>query len=136
MTKGTKLYTIFFMKCPRCHEGPLWKRSILSGAGDLVMKGDYSMYDNCPTCGQKYILETGFYWGAMYIAYALSSFVLLFVGLMANFYYRLPWKQTGVLMAITSIVGFLYNARLSRSIWLSFFVKYDPNVKKMKNEKW
>jgi uncharacterized protein (DUF983 family) len=128
MTKGTKLYSIFFMKCPRCHEGPLWKRSILSGAGDLVTQGDYSMYDNCPTCGQKYILETGFYWGAMYVAYALSSGALLFVGLMSNFYFRVAWWQTGIAMAIATIFGFLYNARLSRSIWINFFVKYDPQA--------
>ena len=62
------LYSIFLMKCPRCREGNMFEKPIFS------FKKLFTMYDFCPHCGQKYSLEPGFYYGAMFVSYVLSAF--------------------------------------------------------------
>ena len=69
--KGSKLYSIRKHKCPKCHEGDLYKTPLSS------LQGIYNMHEECTHCGQKFTLEPGFYWGAMYIGYALSCGYML-----------------------------------------------------------
>ncbi len=127
-SKGDKLYSIVGMKCPRCHEGKLWKSPYYK------MKL-YDMYENCPICGLKYEQEPGFWYGAMYVAYTFSSGALLIVMLVTLF--GLKWEMNHVLMAIgiTALIGFTYNARLSRSAWLNMMVSYNAEWKKENEER-
>lgn len=93
------------------------------------------MPSNCTVCGQPMEIEVGFYYGTGYVSYALTVaisvavFVAYWVlfGISINdnslFYYL------GVDIAIL-ILALPYIMRLSRSIWLSFFVKYEPDWQK------
>ena len=36
------------------------------------LKNYTKMFTNCPVCGLKYEIETGFFWGSMYVSYAMS----------------------------------------------------------------
>ncbi len=121
--KGDKLYSIVGMKCPRCHEGELWR-------SPLYKMKLYDMPENCPVCGLKYEQEPGFWYGAMYMAYTFSSGALLIVMLVTMLV--LKWNLTNILIAVgvTAVIGFSYNARLSRSAWLNMNVSYNPNWKK------
>lgn len=120
--KGNKLYAIVNMKCPRCHEGKQFRSPLLAGKV-------YDMHEKCPVCGQRYEIEPGFFWGAMYIGYALSSGALLIVALLCLMVFQLSLPQTYFVLAITFLIGFFYNARLARSIWLNMYVHYDKNWK-------
>jgi uncharacterized protein (DUF983 family) len=126
--KGTKLYSMVGMKCPRCHEGPLWR-------SPLYKLKLYDMYEHCPVCGLKYEREVGFWYGAMYVAYTFSSGALLIVMLVTMLV--LKWELPSVFTAvgITALIGFTYNARLARSVWISLMVDYNPNWKKENEEK-
>lgn len=129
MANPSILYAIVFCKCPRCHEGDLYSKSYLGGILD-VFRGEYNMYEKCPCCGQIYEIEIGFWWGAMYVAYALSSGALLIVGLLSMLVFKLnEWQILGVILS-TALVGFTYNARIARSIWANVFIDYDPNALK------
>ena len=121
-SKGDKLYSIVGMKCPRCHEGPLWRSPLYT----LKL---YDMHTHCPVCGLKYEREVGFWYGAMYMAYTFSSGALLIVMLVTMLV--LKWELTNVFIAvgITAVIGFTYNARLARSTWLNMVVSYNPNWK-------
>lgn len=127
--KGSKMHAILHQKCPRCSEGDLWKKSYIASI-PYLLKGDYQMYDNCPNCDLKYDLEPGFWWGAMYVAYAFSSGVLLITGLLALFYFDLNMTGVVISMLVASLLGFSYNARLSRAVWLSMFVKSEYKKEK------
>jgi hypothetical protein len=35
------------------------------------------MHEHCPKCGYKYEIEVGFFWGAMYVSYALNAGIFL-----------------------------------------------------------
>lgn len=92
------------------------------------------MHRNCPVCTQPTDLEVGFYYGTGYVSYALTvaisiaCFVAWFItiGMSAKdnrFFYWLGFN------AILLILLQPWLMRLSRSIWISWFVRYDPDWK-------
>lgn len=122
--KGSKLYSIFKMKCPRCQEGDFFvaRPYNLKKAGDI--------HTHCSHCGLKYSKEPGFYYGAMYVSYALG--VALFVTLWVSFNLFLPsvnvyWQLLTI--SLTSILLGPYLYALSKIIWANLFIKYEPREK-------
>lgn len=87
------------------------------------------MNRNCSECGLKYELETGFYWGSMYVSYALSGGWML--GSFAVFFFLFgihPLVSIG-LATIGVFIMYVWIFRTARSIWINFFVAYNPNKK-------
>ena len=124
--KGSKLYSIFKMKCPQCQEGEFF----VSHPYDLKKAGD--LHENCSKCGLKYSKEPGFYYGAMYVNYALG--VALFVALWVSFNLFFPdvsvgW-QIGLIIFFTVILT-PYMYALSKIIWANFFIKYDKDARRV-----
>lgn len=90
------------------------------------------MHDHCPVCGQPMEIEVGFYYGTGYVSYALT--VAISVAVFVAY-----WVLIGISIDDNSLYYYLavnlltlillqpYLMRLSRAIWLSFFVKYDPD---------
>ena len=110
--KGSKLYSIFKMKCPRCQEGDFFT----SHPYNLKKAGD--TYKECPKCGLKYSKEPGFYYGAMYVSYALG--VALFVTLWVSFNLFFPDTRAGFQVTIVALLALLtapYFYALSKIIW-------------------
>src|SRR5206468_6761714 len=114
-------------RCPRCREGRLFKNPI-----SISFERNLEMNKECPVCGQPTEIEVGFYYGTGYVSYALTvalsiaSFVLWFVtiGMSVDdnrFFYWLIFN------AVVLLVMQPYLMRLSRTIWLTFFVRYDPH---------
>ena len=90
------------------------------------------MHKFCLVCGQPTEKEPGFYYGTGYVSYALAvaisvtTFVAWFVliGMSVKdkrFFY---WLITN---AVILILLQPWMMRVSRSFWLSWFVKYDPD---------
>lgn len=91
------------------------------------------MPDRCPVCDQLYELQTGFYFGTGYVSYALSVAILVFSFVLWWFGPGFSFNDNSVFwwLGISSAVLILFQPllqRLSRSIWLSFFVRYDANA--------
>lgn len=120
--KGKKIYSIINFKCPRCHDGDLFETSA------YAFKGALTMPKYCQVCHQKFELEPGFYWGSIFISYAIFGWGLF--GLFAAFFFGLNWEVTTSFILSTFLLILLYVPilRLSRSLWINFFVKYDKNV--------
>lgn len=120
--KGSKLYSIFKFKCPRCQEGKFF----ISHPYDLKNAGN--LHEHCNKCDLKYEMEPGFYQGAMYVSYALG--VALFVTLWVSFNLFFPWMSTGLqvtIVAVSSIVLTPLMYALSKIIWANFFISYDKS---------
>jgi uncharacterized protein (DUF983 family) len=85
------------------------------------------MHEKCKYCGLKYEVEPGFFYGAMYISYALT--VVLWATLAVvifTFYNMSPWLFLGIgISALLLLLPLIY--RLSRAIWLNMFVSYNPD---------
>lgn len=117
--KATKLYSITHFTCPRCHEGAFF----LSHPYNLAKAGD--THDNCPVCGQKYNLEPGFYYGAMYVSYAIG--VAVCVTAWVAMVVLAP--NLGVFPQIATICGVMLLGSpmfyaLSKIIWANMFIHY------------
>lgn len=111
------------MTCPKCHEGKFFTHHPydLKHAGDLL--------EECPVCGLKYEKEPGFYYGAMYVSYALG--VALFVTCWTSFNLFFPWLTTGVqigLIIALSLLAAPYLYALSKIIWANLFFSYDKQA--------
>lgn len=117
--KGSKLYSIFKMKCPSCHEGDFFTTK-----NAYNLKNIAEMHARCPVCNQSYEPEPNFYYGSMYVSYVYT--VALFVAVMVIVSALLGfsiWIALGVL-ALILVVAWPYLFRLSRITWLNVFVKY------------
>ena len=120
--KSSKAHSIFYLKCPRCHEGATFE----TGSWSFVKSFD--MLQRCPQCDLNYFPEPGYYYGAMFISYIWTGwFSLVFV---AIFKWGLDWsinEAFGVLILFLA-VNFVYIFRISRLMWLNINVKYDPSA--------
>lgn len=113
------------MKCPQCQEGQFFE----SGPYDLKNAGN--VLEHCPSCGLKYSREPGFFYGAMYVAYALgvALFVTLWVSMSLFIGDVNTWIQIGVIVSI-SILTTPYNYALSKIIWINLFYSYKKDIGK------
>jgi uncharacterized protein (DUF983 family) len=127
--KPLYLLTVLKNLCPHCREGKLFTTD-----NAYSFKHNLTMYEHCPVCGQQTEIEVGFYYGTSYVSYVLTialsvaSFVAWWVlpgfSLHDNrFFY---WLGFNSVMLIVMQPLFM---RWSRSLWLSWFVKYDKNWK-------
>lgn len=125
------LWSTLTNKCPRCREGELF---ISKNPYDL--SNITKMNNACPVCGQPTEIEVGFYYGTGYVSYALTVayFVATFIAwkVLIGMTFELDdnrifyWMGTAIVMLLF-IQPFLM--RLSRSIWLGWFVSYNKNWK-------
>ena len=73
--------------------------------------------------------EPGFYFGAMYVAYALSAAVFVFFWVLFMFFpYFSDWFQI-VIIGGSIILSSPYLFSLSKIIWANFFFHFDSNSK-------
>lgn len=124
MLKNTKLYSILYNKCPKCHTGDFF---IYKNPFNLS-KFD-KMNDHCPHCNEPFHREVGFYYGAMYVSYGLN--IALGVGM---FLLMVLLLKLDVMIYLFSFLGavlllFPWMMRKSRLVWINLFVKFDPNKK-------
>ena len=83
------------------------------------------MEETCECCGHKYEIENGFFYGAMYVSYALT--VAIMVSMIVATYVLVPNPSAGAYIAavvIGVIVMIPITFRGSRLIWMNFFSKY------------
>ena len=121
-------WTIFYQKCPRCRKG-----NMFLDTRTYHLRNLFKMYDRCPVCGQRMEIEPGFYYGTSYVSYALTvafsatTFVAwwVIIGLSTTDNRLFWWLGINACLMILLQPFFM---RLSRTMWLSFFVKY--------NDKW
>ncbi len=120
--KGTKPYSIFNFKCPRCHEGGLYETSTFS------FKKSFDMPQNCPKCGQNYYLEPGFYYGAMFISYIITGFFSLgFVGF-CMLVLDMSVDTSFIWLIVVVGILFVWFYRIARSIWINLNVKFQKDA--------
>lgn len=128
--RPSNFLSMLSMKCPRCRCGPMFKDP--NPYKKLKLRFIFDMYETCPVCKQQYNLEPGFWYGTGYVSYALAVavsvatfiawFVLIGVSTDDN---RIFWWLG--LNAIFLLVIQPWLMRLSRVIYIRFFVRYDEN---------
>ncbi|MBO9563973.1 MAG: DUF983 domain-containing protein [Niastella sp.] len=121
------LWSLLNHKCARCRRGDMFQ-----SASSYSLQRFMKMNECCPVCDQRMEIEVGFYYGTGYVSYALTvalsvtTFVAwwVLIGLSTHDNRFFWWLGTNITLLILLQP---YLMRLSRAIWLSFFVKYDPD---------
>jgi phage FluMu protein Com len=120
-------FNLLKCKCPRCRRGNMFQ-----DPNPFHLKKTMKMNNVCPMCDQPLDIEVGFYFGSSYVSYALTvalsvaTFVAWYVLIGFSLYDNriLCWI---VINAVLLIAAQPYLMRLSRTLWLAFFVRYDKN---------
>lgn len=111
---------ILSKKCPRCQRGDLYKLP-------LDFSDPVGMPKNCKVCNQKFEPEPGFYYGAMFISYIFSSFVILVLAAVCIIVFGWGVYPTFAFIIFICLITYLWLLRISRSIWIHMVVHYDPD---------
>jgi uncharacterized protein (DUF983 family) len=118
--KGTKLYSILNNKCPRCNQGDFYvEKSVWS------FKNLLKLHENCSNCNLKYMMEPSFFFGAMFVNYALSVLIGIITFVIAKLAIGLTINQSFVSIIVALILFTPICLRLARLIWIRIFVSYD-----------
>ena len=115
----------FLLKCPSCGKGKLFRSK-----HPYELKKVLDMYDACPNCGEDFVVEYGFYQGAMYMSYIITCamcIAILPVYTLLNFSREKFLDNAGYYItscALLLILAAPYVTQFSRAIWLTIHVKY------------
>lgn len=118
------LYSVVRSKCPRCNLDNLYVDNNPYHLSKLTQ-----MHKSCSKCGQSYEPETGFYYGAMYVSYALGVALMVAPAMLLYVFFDLSFEVLLSIIVGMYILGFPLFFRYARNIWLNIFVKYDPEVR-------
>lgn len=123
-------------RCPRCRTG-----KIFTSSNPYDLRNTVKMNSRCPVCGQPTEIEVGFYYGTGYVSYGLTvAFsVTTFVAWWVLIGFSTEDKRFFWWLGVNSVLLLLFQPlimRLSRSLWLSWFVSYDPNWKLNKQNRY
>jgi hypothetical protein len=95
------------------------------------------MNKECPVCGQPTDIEVGFYYGTSFVSYGIT--ILLSVLTLIIWYFTIGLSVDDnrfiywlIFNAVFLVLLQPWLMRFSRSLWISWFVKHDPDWKKNK----
>ena len=128
--KPNYFWSILTMRCPRCRRGKMF--TYPNPFKKLQLSYILDMPENCPECGQRFDLEHGFWYGTGYVSYALTVLLSgitflawwLAIGISTEDNRIFYWLITN---SILIVVLQPWLMRLSRSVYIYFFIHYDEN---------
>ena len=129
--KNTYLWSTLTNKCPRCRQGDLFVSKNPYRLSEII-----KMNEHCPICNQPTEIEVGFYYGTGYVSYALTVayFVSTFVAWKVLIGMSFDLDDNRIFYWLGSAIMLLFIIqpilmRVSRSIWLGWFVSYNKDWK-------
>jgi len=114
------IYSTAANKCARCHEGKVFENN-----NPYSFKNGLTMKDSCSECNLKYEREPGFFYGALYVSYALMSGIFIIWFLADLLWIHMDAVTLAIIVASSMLVLFPVIFRSSRIIWLNFFIRFD-----------
>jgi uncharacterized protein (DUF983 family) len=123
MAEQSTTASLLAMKCPKCHEGNMFKET-----NPYNLRHMYEMPEDCPCCGQSFQPEPGFYYGAMYVNYGFGVVLFVLAYVILEILLGVPsYVFFGVYLGVLLLFGPLM-FRYSRVIYLYMFVRYDEKA--------
>lgn len=120
--KGFKLYSIFTGACPKCHQ-----ESMYVNKNPYVLGDTLKMHEYCSHCKTKYKIEPSFFYGSMYVSYAVGIAFAVAAFIISFFFIGTSLLNAFIAIVSTLIVFMPIIMRLSRNIWINLFMSYDKN---------
>jgi len=128
--KPNMVLSILQNKCTRCRRGNIYKST-----NPYNLRNFMKMNERCPVCGQPLDMEPGFYYGTNLVSYTLAillsivTFIVwwLFIGFSLQDKRFFIWLLANGLLLVLLQPPLM---RLSRTVWLAFFVPYSSDWNK------
>lgn len=117
--KQSKLYSILYLKCPRCHEGEMFSSRNPYELGSML-----NMPRQCLVCGQDFTMEPGFYSGALWTSYPFLIATFVISWLILFYAFGLSPSTTLLAGSLAAIALQPPIMRMGRAIWINIFVAY------------
>lgn len=109
-------------KCPQCHTGDIFRYPVTKHLWKFNQ-----MNMTCPHCEVRLEPEPGFYQGAMFVGYGITTAVIILISIVL---YALgnysEWTYIGVVVGVIILIV-PFNYRYSRILYLYMFggIKFD-----------
>lgn len=123
------LYSVFKNKCPSCHKG-----NVFISNNPYNLKEFDKMHQTCTCCGEKYEKEPGYFYGAMYVSYGLMVGWFVITWAANTFIFNADIINYLIFLIATIVLFMTLTFRISRLIWLNFFIKFDEEKSKCLDE--
>lgn len=130
LKKGSKLYSILTGTCPRCHQESMY---IYKNPWNLDKI--FKMHDNCSHCGLHYKIEPSFFFGAMYVSYGVGVAISIAIFIICSVIIGANLKTSFIAIIVGLIVLMPYIMRVSRNIWINFFIHYRKDWGEIREQK-
>ena len=106
MTAAERLEAILRQRCPVCLQGPMFRSRV-------------DIHERCPVCGHRFMRESGYFQGAMYVSYALAlgTMAALLIGSRHWLGPHLGTTAAYVVAVVLQLLLVLPLYRYSRVIW-------------------
>lgn len=113
-----KVLSIVKGKCPCCHKG-----DVFIPKHQLLPFKFPAMNEKCPVCDLRFEKEPGFFYGSMYVSYALGVWEGIVIFLLGGLFVDEIFDLRILYVIITSqILLRVVNYKLSRLMWMHMFV--------------
>jgi len=121
--KGTKLYSILTGACPKCHQ-----ESMYMNKNPYILTDTLKIHDHCSHCKTKYRIEPSFFYGSMYVSYAVGIAFAVAAFVISYLFLGSSLKTAFIAIVVTLVASGPIIMRLSRNIWINLFMSYDKSL--------
>lgn len=124
-----KLYSILFGACPKCHQ-----ESMYVNPNPYALSETLKINDKCSHCNTRYRMEPSFFYGSMYVSYAVGIAFAVAAFVISYDLFESSLLTAFISIIITLVVLIPVIMRLSRNIWINLFMHYDKEIVKNQSE--
>lgn len=112
-------------KCPRCRVGDVFKYPV------AFLSKFNLMNDRCSCCHLVYMVEPGFFIGAMFVSYAVIVALVAVIGIVLFYFFDPELWVYGTAVGLCTIILLPFIFRFSRIAYLHLFggVNFNPTLK-------
>ena len=82
------------------------------------------MHEHCGNCGLKYKIEPNFFFGAMYVSYALAVLVSIIIFLISAWVVGTGIRNAFIIILVSLFLLMPWITRISRNIYINLFIHY------------
>jgi hypothetical protein len=118
------IYSVSKNKCPRCHGS-----DVFISKNPFNLKTFDKMHEKCSSCGLLYEKEPGFFYGAMYVSYAIMVAWFVFTWGVNEFFIGVGAFPYLTFLGLSIILLMTPTFRISRLLWMNFFTRFGEEDK-------
>ena len=90
-----------------------------------ILTDTLKIHHHCSHCNTKYRLEPSFFYGSMYVSYAVGIAFAVAAFVISNLILGASINMTFLSIVGTLVIFAPIIMRLSRNIWINLFIHYD-----------